>query len=1141
MADPTIVVRAAGDFRRLYGEMSKADSRFGKLGSSIKAGLAGSALAGTAAVVAFGVESVKQAAAAQQSIGATESVFGKYADTVIKRSKEAASAVGLSANEYRELNNVTGATLAATGLPLRRVADLTDQLTSRAADLAATFGGTTKEAIEAVSSLLRGEADPIERYGVSIKQSDVNARLAAKGLDKLEGSAKKQAEQQARLDLLFKQTKKSAGQFARESDTLGGAQQRLGAKVDDLEASFGELLLPALTEGVNLIGNKVVPKLQDLQGYIADNRDEIADMADTVADTLVPALETGVDLVKEAARFFGDLPGPVKEVGIQVSIAALVMPRLAAGVAGVTGAFTAAGASMVTFGQRLAQNRAAMSYQNTLWGKATAAVHGFGGAARSVAGIGGFLALSQGATSSNEAISDLSKVAGGALIGFSVGGPWGAAIGGAAGLMSALSKNTDKAAESAYKSTTTWDTYASTLDEVTGATTRATKSMIIQDLQQSGLLKKVGSLGVSQQTLINGILGRTAAQDQLTSAMDDEQRQIDKLVAKWREVGEEKGFGSDEAKSMADEIARRQDLINSVKSEVGEVKKATAAERERILLMAQVPDNVITKVQTPGAVDSKRELADLAATYRLTPKQIQTIIKMNGIDASKKEIRTLADEIVKSGKVKPSNDWQDALQDGLGSAKRRTRGDVAGLNDLLGGVGNRKPNIANGPFGRGVSGDLSALARTVTGQANRVGSNMGAGMLAGVSGWASAITGKVSSIVNAAVAAGHRAAESRSPSRKTMRLGGYLGEGLAVGVDRSRPRARTAGSQLVQSVLAGVDDGADGVSASIEKITTAIRKAITGKNQGKRETAYLKTLRDEFAALRANGRAQDQVAEKLEKARDKLKDLTEQYNDYSRAIRDSFTATGDVTQLGRSDDGTVAISSLLNDLEKKVLGAERFEVLVAQLAKDGLSRTSVQQLLDAGPEAALATAEAIASGGAASITAMNELQARLAKSGDRLGDLMADRYYGAGVDAAKGIVKGLEAQAKNLDRAALRLANALVKAVKKALGIKSPSREFALIADQVTNGLTYRLDANNTYVKRSGAVLASSLVKGFDNPQLSADVLAPRAAAAAAGPLDMTLHITADAISAAQSGKRLTKQVRAGQGQGARTVAVIGA
>lgn len=199
MADPVIVVGAVGDFRRLYGDLSQAESRFGKLGSGIKAGLAGAAIAGTAALVKLGKDAVGSASAAQQSLGATESVFGRYADTVIRRSGQAADAVGLSANEYRELSNVTGAMLASAGTPLKTVATLTDQLNRRAADMAATFGGTTREAVEAVSSLLRGETDPIERYGVAIKQSDVNARLAAQGLDQLVGSALKQAEQQVRL------------------------------------------------------------------------------------------------------------------------------------------------------------------------------------------------------------------------------------------------------------------------------------------------------------------------------------------------------------------------------------------------------------------------------------------------------------------------------------------------------------------------------------------------------------------------------------------------------------------------------------------------------------------------------------------------------------------------------------------------------------------------------------------------------------------------------------------------------------------------------------------------------------------------------------------------------------------------------
>ncbi|MFS0364432.1 hypothetical protein ACL1AW_15745, partial [Corynebacterium striatum] len=84
---------------------------------------------------------------------------------IISASKGAAEAVGLSGREYRELTSSTGAMLKNMGMPMDEVADKSQNLVGVAADLAATFGGSTKDAIESVNALMRGEADPIEKYG----------------------------------------------------------------------------------------------------------------------------------------------------------------------------------------------------------------------------------------------------------------------------------------------------------------------------------------------------------------------------------------------------------------------------------------------------------------------------------------------------------------------------------------------------------------------------------------------------------------------------------------------------------------------------------------------------------------------------------------------------------------------------------------------------------------------------------------------------------------------------------------------------------------------------------------------------------------------------------------------------------------
>lgn len=283
------------------GHLGRLEGKASKLGRVLKG-----ALVGTAAVAGF-KSIVASASSAQQSIGATEQIYGKYASQVIRKSEQAATAVGLSANEYRELSNVSGAMLKSSGMPLAKVATLTDKLNVRAADLAATFGGTTKDAVAAVGSLLRGEADPIEKYGISIKQSDVNAQLAAQGLGKLTGAARKQAEQQARLTLLFDQSKDSAGQFARETNTLGGQQQRLGAQFENIKATVGAQLLPALTTLLAYVGTNLPGAFAAVKREAAGFAAAAAPIASTLKDAFVSALPA----IQSVGAFLLDHKGTV--------------------------------------------------------------------------------------------------------------------------------------------------------------------------------------------------------------------------------------------------------------------------------------------------------------------------------------------------------------------------------------------------------------------------------------------------------------------------------------------------------------------------------------------------------------------------------------------------------------------------------------------------------------------------------------------------------------------------------------------------------------------------------------------------------------------------------------------------------------
>lgn len=212
------------------------------------------AAAGAAAVTGIGVAAYNAASEAQQAAGAIESVFGRFADQINANARDAATSVGLASSEYQNFATVLGSQLKNMGTPMDQVAGQTDDLIALGADLAATFGGSTADAVSALSSLMRGERDPIERYGVSINQAAIDAQLAAMGLDGLTGAAATNANAQATLALLTQQTSAAQGQFARETDSAAGAAQIASAQWQDASAQLGTGLLPIITRVTTALG-----------------------------------------------------------------------------------------------------------------------------------------------------------------------------------------------------------------------------------------------------------------------------------------------------------------------------------------------------------------------------------------------------------------------------------------------------------------------------------------------------------------------------------------------------------------------------------------------------------------------------------------------------------------------------------------------------------------------------------------------------------------------------------------------------------------------------------------------------------------------------------------------------------------------
>lgn len=214
----------------------------------------GPALAVVGGLGLLGKAAIDSASDLQQSTGAVQSIFGKYANRITSQAKAAATSVGLSQAEFQNQAVLMGSQLKNLGVPMDQVAGKTNNLIKKAADLAATFGGTTSEAVEAVGSLFRGEADPIERYGVSINQAAIQAFELAHGLKTSTEAQAKASKRTAIMALLYKQTAAATGQFKRETSSAAGAQEIANAKLENAKAALGERLLPVYAKFKTILG-----------------------------------------------------------------------------------------------------------------------------------------------------------------------------------------------------------------------------------------------------------------------------------------------------------------------------------------------------------------------------------------------------------------------------------------------------------------------------------------------------------------------------------------------------------------------------------------------------------------------------------------------------------------------------------------------------------------------------------------------------------------------------------------------------------------------------------------------------------------------------------------------------------------------
>jgi hypothetical protein len=310
------IQKAINEFKSLEGAGKKAQFAIKKAALPAAAALAG--------IAAAAVPAVNAASDLNETISKTNVIFGEAATEVQIFADTAAASLGQTRQQALDAAATFGTFGKAAGLTGQDLASFSTDFTSLASDLASFNNTSPEEAVLALGAALRGESEPMRRFGVLLSADAVAAEALAMGLltttineqelsiavqkadmafkkhnetlvkfgadsDEAAKTALQLEQAENRLDkavggttdkltaqqktlatqsLIMKATTDAQGDFERTSDGLANSQRILTAQFKDLQAELGMILLPIVEKGTKL--------LSGLTGAMAANKDVTA-------------------------------------------------------------------------------------------------------------------------------------------------------------------------------------------------------------------------------------------------------------------------------------------------------------------------------------------------------------------------------------------------------------------------------------------------------------------------------------------------------------------------------------------------------------------------------------------------------------------------------------------------------------------------------------------------------------------------------------------------------------------------------------------------------------------------------------------------------------------------------------------------
>jgi hypothetical protein len=283
--------------------LGKADGAAKKTSSTLMTKLKPAAAAAGAAAAAmaakWALDGIAMAETAEVAAASFEKTFGP-ADDLTASLEDQRLALGLSEQAFQKQATSIGAAAVSMGATADSAAQMTDQILTVAADVAAFNGelANAPEVVDAINGALAGSYETLDKYGISITAAMVEQKALADTGKQAASELTELEKRTATVALVTEQAALATGSLDEQMDSAAVKSNQFAARMADVQTQVGTALLPLKELALEVL-LALVPILEALNPLIK--------LFGALIGGLVKLITPVINLVARLTQGFADL------------------------------------------------------------------------------------------------------------------------------------------------------------------------------------------------------------------------------------------------------------------------------------------------------------------------------------------------------------------------------------------------------------------------------------------------------------------------------------------------------------------------------------------------------------------------------------------------------------------------------------------------------------------------------------------------------------------------------------------------------------------------------------------------------------------------------------------------------------------